>query len=83
VFVQEPGQVQWTYTLSEFAIRGMTSGETETIIVPITVFEDGVRMPRRFGAPGWVSGSPPALVAAMRILGLRAAAVPHRSVRRW
>jgi VCBS repeat-containing protein len=40
--VQEPGQVSWSYTLNESAIRSMTSGEVETIIVPITIFEDGV-----------------------------------------
>jgi VCBS repeat-containing protein len=42
VNVQEPGQVHWTYTLNESVIRSMTSGEVESIIVPITIFEDGV-----------------------------------------
>jgi VCBS repeat-containing protein len=42
VNVQEPGQVSWSYTLNESAIRSMTSGQVETIIVPITIFEDGV-----------------------------------------
>jgi VCBS repeat-containing protein len=42
VFVQEPGQVFWSYTLPESAIRPMAQGETETILVPITVYEDGV-----------------------------------------
>ncbi|HEY6220891.1 MAG TPA: VCBS domain-containing protein, partial [Gemmatimonadaceae bacterium] len=36
------GHVQWTYTLNESVIRPMTSGEVESIIVPITIFEDGV-----------------------------------------
>ena len=35
-------QVHWGYTLNENTIRSMSVGETETIIVPITVFEDGV-----------------------------------------
>jgi VCBS repeat-containing protein len=35
-------QVHWGYTLNETAIRSMSGGEVETIIVPITVFEDGV-----------------------------------------
>ena len=42
VNVQEPGQISWSYTLNESAIRSMSQGESETIIVPITVFEDGV-----------------------------------------
>src|SRR6185295_4217396 len=32
----------WGYTLNETAIRSMSGSEVETIIVPITVFEDGV-----------------------------------------
>jgi VCBS repeat-containing protein len=42
VNVQDPGQVHWIYALPEAAIRGMTSGEGETLIVPITISEDGV-----------------------------------------
>jgi len=42
VNMQEPGQVHWTYTLNESVVRSMTSGEVESIIVPITIVEDGV-----------------------------------------
>jgi VCBS repeat-containing protein len=42
VDVQEPGQVSWSYTLNESAIRSMAQGESETMLVPITIFEDGV-----------------------------------------
>jgi VCBS repeat-containing protein len=42
VFVQEPGQVFWSYTLPESAIRPMAQGETETMLVPITIYEDGI-----------------------------------------
>lgn len=42
VYVQDPGEVHWSYTLPESAIRGMASGEAQTMIFPITVYEDGV-----------------------------------------
>ena len=42
VNVQEPGQISWTYILNENAIRAMSGGELETIVVPVTVIEDGV-----------------------------------------
>ena len=40
-FLQEPNQVFWSVTLPESAIRSMSGGELETIVVPITVSEDG------------------------------------------
>ncbi len=42
VFAQEPGQVLWSYDLSESAIRAMSQGEWQTMLFPITVYEDGV-----------------------------------------
>ncbi|MGB9365992.1 MAG: Ig-like domain-containing protein [Xanthobacteraceae bacterium] len=42
VNVQEPNHVSWIYTLNESVIRFLSQGENETILVPVTVIEDGV-----------------------------------------